>query len=151
MKIIKGRNTITTEIAYIAGFFDGEGCVRIKQANQGGNSYYLIAHITNTNPIILKKVQGLFGGNTRLQEKGKNKPIYNWYITSSEANDFLKVLYPFLIEKKSQAELGINFHQNKEKMTPKEKQKNYQKMRDMKLEIIGNIYENPTLLTPNTQ
>ena len=102
-----------TEIAYIAGFFDGEGCVRIKQANQGGNSYYLIAHITNTNPVILKKVQDLFGGNTRVQEKGRNKPIYNWYITSSEANDFLKTLQPFLIEKKSQAELGIKFHENK--------------------------------------
>lgn len=146
MKIIKGRNTITTEIAYIAGFFDGEGCVRIKKANQGGNSYYLIAHITNTNPIILKKVQDLFGGNTRVQEKGRNKPIYNWYITSSEANDFLKTLQPFLIEKKSQAELGIKFHENKEKMTPKEKEKSYQKMRDMKLEVIGNIYENPELL-----
>lgn len=150
MKIIKGRNTITTEIAYIAGFFDGEGCVRIKKANQGGNSYYLIAHITNTNPIILKKVQDLFGGNTRLQEKGKNKPIYNWYITSSEASDFLKTLQPFLIEKKLQAELGIKFHENKEKMTPKEKEKSYQKMRDMKLEIIGNIYENPELLNPHT-
>lgn len=149
MKIIKGRNTITTEIAYIAGFFDGEGCVRIKKANQGGNSYYLIAHITNTNPVILKKVQDLFGGNTRLQEKGRNKPIYNWYITSSEANDFLKTLQPFLIEKKSQAELGIKFHENKEKMTPKEKEKSYQKMRDMKLEIIGNIYENKELLSSN--
>ena len=146
MKIINGRNTITTEIAYIAGFFDGEGCVRIKRANQGGNSYYLIAHITNTNPIILKKVQELFGGNTRLQEKGRNKPVYNWYITSSEANDFLKTLQPFLIEKKSQAELGINFHENKEKMTPKDKEKNYKKMMSMKMEIIGNIYENPNLL-----
>lgn len=146
MKIIKGKNTITTEIAYTAGFFDGEGCVRIKKANQGGNSYYLIAHITNTNPVILKKVQDLFGGNTRVQEKGRNKPIYNWYITSSEANDFLKTLQPFLIEKKSQAELGIKFHENKEKMTPKEKAKNYQKMRDMKLEIIGNIYQNKDLI-----
>jgi len=148
MKIIKGRNTITTEIAYIAGFFDGEGCVRIKQANQGGNSYYLIAHITNTNPVILKKVKDLFGGNTRVQEKGRNKPIYNWYITSSEANDFLKTLQPFLIEKKSQAELGIKFHETKENMTPKEKEKNYKKMMDMKKEIIGNIYKNPELINP---
>jgi hypothetical protein len=145
MKIINGKNTITTEIAYIAGFFDGEGCVRIKKANQGGNSYYLIAHITNTNPIILKKVQDLFGGNTRVQEKGKNKPIYNWCITSSEANDFLKVLSPFLLEKKSQAELGINFHENKEKMSPKDKEKDYKRMMEIKKEI----YENPELLLIN--
>ena len=96
MKIIKGRNTITTEIAYIAGFFDGEGCVRIKKANQGGNSYYVIAHITNTNESILKDIEKFFGGKTRMQERGKNKDVYNWCITSSEAVDFLKTLLPFL-------------------------------------------------------
>lgn len=138
MKIINGRNTITTEISYIAGFFDGEGCVRIKQANQGGNSYYVIAHLTNTNSLILKKVQDLFGGNTRVQEKGKNKTIYNWYITSSEAVDFLKVLLPFLIEKKTQAELALYFHENKEKMKPQEKVKHYKTMMALK--------KNPELL-----
>lgn len=128
MKIIKGRNTITTEIAYIAGFFDGEGCVRIKQANQGGNSYYVIAHITNTNESILKDVEKLFGGKTRMQERGKNKDVYNWCVTSSEAVDFLKTLSPFLKEKKEQAELAIYFHEHKEKMPPIVKEEHYKKM-----------------------
>lgn len=142
MKIINGKNTITSEIAYIAGFFDGEGCVRIKKANQGGNSYYLIAHITNTNPVILQKVKDLFGGNTRMQEKGRKKPVYNWCITSSEANDFIKTLYPFLIEKKTQVDLGIKFHESKEKMSLKEKEEFYKKMMDLKKVI----YENPELI-----
>lgn len=146
MKIIQGKNTITTQIAYIAGFFDGEGCVRIKKANQGGNSYYLIAHLTNTNQSILKMVQELFGGAIRKQEAGRNRPVYNWCVSSSEANDFLKTLLPFLMEKKTQAELGINFHESKEKMTPSQKQSIYQKMMSLKKEIIGNIYENPELL-----
>ena len=132
MKITYGRNTITTEISYIAGFFDGEGCVRIKKANQGGNSYYIIAHITNTNQKILKKVQDYFGGNTRLQEKGVNKGIYNWCITSSEASDFLKTLLPFLIEKKEQAELAIHFHKRKEEIDAKTKEILYKKMMELK-------------------
>ena len=132
MKIIKGRNTVTTEIAYIAGLFDGEGCVRIKQANQGGNSYYVIAHITNTNKKMLEKVEIYFGGNTRKQEEGRNKPVYNWSLSSSEAVDFLKTLCPFLIEKKEQAELAIYFHAVKEKLDAKQKDYYYHKMRDLK-------------------
>jgi len=144
MKIIKGRNTITTEIAYIAGFFDGEGCVRIKQANQGGNSYYVIAHLTNTNKKILKDVEKLFGGKTRIQENGKNKTVYNWCLTSSEAVDFLKTLSPFLKEKLEQSKVAIYFHEHKEDMTPKTKVLYYKQMMAMK----RNIYENQNLLTP---
>lgn len=29
MKVKDGRTTITSKVAYIAGFFDGEGCIRI--------------------------------------------------------------------------------------------------------------------------
>jgi hypothetical protein len=132
MKIIKGRNTITTEIAYIAGLFDGEGCVRIKHANQGGNSYYVIAHITNTNREMLEKVELYFGGNTRIQEKGRNKIVYNWSLSSSEAVDFLKTLSPFLIEKLEQAKVAIYFHERKEKLSISQKVEFYQKMRDLK-------------------
>lgn len=144
MKVTQGKKTITTEIAYISGFFDGEGCVRIKQANQRGNSYYVIAHITNTNKEILEKVKGLFNGQIRTQEKGVNKTIYNWSLSSSEAVEFLRTLSPFLIEKKKQSELAIWFHENKEKMKPEEKIEHYKKMMEMKKE--RNIYENPTLI-----
>src|SRR3990167_9987731 len=132
MKIIKGRNTITTEIAYIAGFFDGEGCILIKHANQGGNSYYVIAHITNTNELILGMVKNLFGGNIRVQEKGRNKKVFSWSISTSEAVDFLKTIEPFLNEKQEQALLAIYFHANKEKMKPEEKVKHYKQMMALK-------------------
>jgi len=68
MKIKNGRKTITTKIAYIAGFFDGEGCVRIKKANQYGNSYYVWVAITNSNKNILNNISDLFGGQVRLAE-----------------------------------------------------------------------------------
>ena len=144
MKIKKGRNTVTSKIAYIAGFFDGEGCIRIKKANQGGNSYYLWVAITNSNKGILDMVRDLFGGQVRLAETSKNKDIYHLLITSSEACDMLKILSCFLIEKKEQALLGIKFHETKENLSTKEKVFMYNKMR--KLKTIGNIYENPELL-----
>lgn len=121
MKIKDGRKTITTDIAYIAGFMDGEGCIRIKKANQGGSSYYIWVAITNSNKFILEYIQNLFGGSIRKAEKTVNKDVYHLLITSSEATDMLKVLNLFLIEKKPQADLAIKFHNEKESMTLEQK------------------------------
>lgn len=147
MKIKDGKETITSKIAYIAGFFDGEGCIRIKKANQGGNSYFVIAHITNSNISILQQIQDLFGGAIRKQEKGVNKTVYNLCISTSEAVDFLKTLSPFLQEKKEQALLAIKFHDQKSKLSADEKASWERVMRELKKsEVIGNVYENPELL-----
>jgi LAGLIDADG-like domain len=121
MKITNGRQTITATIAYIAGFFDGEGCVRLKQSNQNEHSYYVIAHITNSNRAILEQVQDLFGGTIRMQEHAVNKTIYNWQITSAEAVDFLQTLSPFLQDKLEQALLAIKYHAQKGELTPAER------------------------------
>ena len=88
-----------------------------------------VKHLYNKS---LEEVQKLFSGNIRMQEKGKNKTIYNWYITCYEASDFLKTLLPFLKEKKKQAELAIYFHENKDRMCAKTKEKHYKRMMLMK-------------------
>ena len=132
IKIKKGRNTITTDIAYIAGFFDGEGCIRIKKANQGGNSYYIWVAITNSNKEILDFIQDIFGGQVRKAEKTVNKVIYHYLITSAEAIAMLKVILSFLREKHDQANLAIHFHNQKEKMTGEQKLEHYQFMRELK-------------------
>jgi len=143
MKIKSGRETITTKVAYMAGFFDGEGCVRIKKSSQKGNSYHIIAHVTNSNLKILQIFKYWFGGKIRLQEKTKNKNIYNYYITCAEACDMLKILLTFLYEKREQAELAIDFHNYKEAMPLKEKKVMYTRMRELKK---SNIYENKSRL-----
>ena len=154
MKIKDGKETVTTKIAYIAGFFDGEGCIRIKQASQRGNSFYIIAHITNSNRAILEQVQDLFDGTIRLQEKKVNKTVWSYYVTSAEAVDFLTTLSPFLREKKEEALLAIKFHNQKDSLTSEEKASWARVMRELKkrdlfpdpFEVIGNVYENPNLL-----
>ena len=132
IKIKKGKNTITNDVAYIAGFFDGEGCVRIKRASQGGNSYYTWAAISNSNKGILDYIVGIFGGSVKKAERTPNKTIYHLLITSSEATDMLKTLIGFLREKKSQAELAIYFHENKEKLSKEQKEELYEQMRKLK-------------------
>lgn len=144
MKVKLGRETVTTKIAYIAGFFDGEGCVRIKQASQGGSSYYVWVAITNSNRYILDEVVELFGGTVRKAERTVNKDVYHYLITASEAVDFLKTVYSFLREKKEQARLAIYFHEHKAGMSANMKRLYYRRVKEVK--VIGNIYENPELL-----
>lgn len=144
MKIKNGRNTITSKIAYIAGFFDGEGCIRIKKSNQSGNSYYLWVSITNSNYLILESVEQLFGGTINKVKNGKGKIIYHYLITCDEACDFLKTCFYFLRDKQEQAMLGIRFHEEKGQLTLEQKKDDYEKMRKLK---VGNIYENPNLLS----
>ena len=132
MKIKLGRRTITNDVAYIAGFFDGEGCVRIKHANQGGNSYYVWVAITNSNKSILEYIATIFGGSVRKAERKTNKWVYHFLITSSEATDMLKVILGFLREKKEQAELAIRFHEQKDKLSGKEKRAIYEQMSRLK-------------------
>jgi len=59
MKIDK-RNHLTTRLSYIAGFIDGEGCIRIKKSNQSGNSYYITVHVTNSDKKPLALIESVF-------------------------------------------------------------------------------------------
>lgn len=152
MKVKDGRETVTSKIAYIAGFFDGEGCVRLKRSNQNEHSYYVIAHITNSNRAILEHVQDLFGGAIRTQERTPNKTAHSWCITSAEAVDFLETLSPFLREKLEEARLAIKFHKEKSGLKAEERESWARVMSEMKkldkypAPVIGNIYENPDLM-----
>lgn len=146
MKISYGRKTVTSEIAYLAGFFDGEGCVRIKYASQRGSSYYVWVAVTNSNYAVLQCYKNMFGGQIRQAEKSVNKIIYHYLITSAEAVDMLKVLGVFLKEKKPQAELAITYHETKDTLTLGQKETMAKQISEMKREVIGNIYENPELL-----
>ncbi|MBM3118943.1 MAG: hypothetical protein FJ006_05225 [Chloroflexi bacterium] len=106
-------------LAYLAGFFDGEGCVTVvKGKNHLGNiQYSLRVIVSNTNEYVLKMYQFSFGG--RIQKHKHNKPkwrdCYFWQLSSTQAYTFLKCVYPYLTLKKSQADLAFEFQENQSK------------------------------------
>ena len=101
-----------TDIAYMAGIFDGEGWVGINTSKPHGKHksprYSLYMGVANTYIPVLEMFAEEFGGHIKLAS-GKNKPCYSWRTTSHKAAHVLKVLMPYLRIKKDQALVAIEY------------------------------------------
>lgn len=133
------RRNITTDIAYIAGLFDGEGCVRIKRANQRA-SFYITVTISNMDMAALLFVQERFGGKIYTQ----GKAVFQFYITSGEAVAFLKTMANFTIIKAKQVAVALDFANKYPTLSAAQKVEYHDRMRKMKKN--PRYYENPALL-----
>jgi hypothetical protein len=104
--------------AYAAGFLDGEGNISIGKSCQARNReriyYSLNVCVANTNLQVLQRLQKTYGGTICKRKDYRHlnrKDGYRWRVTSWDAVAFLKELLPFLIVKRQQAELALQFQQ----------------------------------------
>lgn len=96
-------------LAYVAGFFDGEGCVSIlkyRQKNRHSPSYRLHAHIVQKSLSPLDIIHSGIGVGNIFKMTGG----FQLQITGIESRDFLEKILPYLILKKEQAILGIEYY-----------------------------------------
>jgi hypothetical protein len=115
---------LLTEIqkAYLAGFFDGEGCCEVsryehRKTRKNGTVYRWIPHvirisITNTNNKVLKHIQSLVGtGYVKNKSAASNNKKRSWcYVANgNDAQQIINAIFPFLIVKKTVAEYFIKF------------------------------------------
>ncbi len=99
-------------LAYLAGFFDGEGCVYILKANaKHGVAFSLEISFTNADKEPLELARSLFGGKVSRSSdsRPKSKPSYRLRIRSNQALSALTQLLPYLRVKRKRAELGVEF------------------------------------------
>ena len=111
------------EIAYIAGLFDGEGCITIHKGsriypNQFGYGknvrYTLNCIISNTDKTVLEKFKektGLGIVYTRKDTAKGRRQSYQWILASNQAEQFLIALLPYLQIKKAQAIVALQFQE----------------------------------------
>lgn len=94
------------QIAYVAGIFDGEGCVSFIKKER---TYFIRIHITNTNRELLDHIQSLFGGSIFKCYRGneKYKDRYDWVLGWTKAVEFLEIIYPWLIVKTDAADVAF--------------------------------------------
>lgn len=93
---------------YLAGFFDGEGCISIV----GARSPILKVFLTNTNEGVLRNVQAGFGGRFELKSRRQKehwKPSFALTWDGWRAASLLERMMPHLVVKISQASLGLEF------------------------------------------
>lgn len=98
-----------TDIAYIAGYIDGDGCFSIRDNAKKRNG---TIHISSTNKDILYEFACLFGGSVQISKSGKTprqKPCHQFIIGGKPSYEFTKKLLPFLVEKRNEALLYISF------------------------------------------
>jgi hypothetical protein len=121
-------------IEYLAGYFDGEGTIGIqkrvgsKHRSNATTSYQLTIKVANTYKPMLLEFQQRFGGHIAARGISKqfpnSRPIYDWSVTGDAARAFLVQITPYLLEKRSQAELAskLPFGQNPHTIEEKELQ-----------------------------
>ncbi len=117
-----------TDLAYAAGIVDGEGWVSFLHCGKERKSLSLTVAVSNTNILLLQWLKSSFGGNAYLSRDGhrlNRKDVYTWGIFSLPALEFLKLIYPYLRLKKSQAEIAIKFLEMRKykryRLTPEER------------------------------
>lgn len=98
---------------YLAGFFDGEGCIGV-YANGRKDGYNLSVQITQNktkdSTPLLKLILKEFGGS--LSDTSKKAWIYQ--CSGEKAVRFLKFLMPALRLKREQAQMAVDWHINRE-------------------------------------
>ena len=109
------------ENAYFAGMLDGEGSIEIGYEKGIGKcrNHHPIVTITNSHEGVCQRAKELYGGcvykrqdkwHKAIEVKGY-KPCFSWIVPSRKAEAFLKLVLPFLIIKREQAELALTFYE----------------------------------------
>lgn len=103
------------ELSYLAGYFDGEGCIHISKIGAR------VVAIKSCYPKVVQRFYKIYGGwCKKLPNKSKTKiwrHFYYFRIYGDEALYVVHSLFPFLREKKEQARLFIKYSSSKDAHT----------------------------------
>ena len=105
---------------YIAGFFDGEGCVGIYGARTGrGMRHMLSVQLTQVDMSTPRQVLDLlrekYGGCVTLQATSSGRGKLGWQVRGDKAAAFLEEVAPHLVLKRAQAEIGAAWQRQRRK------------------------------------
>lgn len=127
------------DLVYMAGFFDGEGCISVSRSRKKtNNKLYLKYYITLTvgqsgeqGKKICEWIQDIFGG--KVFESHRNRHLFDssleWvWAATQKPHIFLKQILPYLKIKKKQAELAIEFQKQSNKYIGKSRPSDIEKI-----------------------
>ncbi len=106
------------KIAYLAGIIDGEGTIAItKQKPRTGRRnhlYSLRMIVGNTDKKLVDWLVENFGGSCHIlrEPEGNWRRAYQWVLGSRETYRLLKEMKEYLVIKREQAEIGMEFYRD---------------------------------------
>ena len=106
-------------LAYIAGFFDGEGSITIhengKPSPRGlSPNHTLQVSVGNTDPIIVRWLHDVYGGGFSVRPGIPGcRTVYQWTCRAAKALPFLLDIAPYVRMKQKQVALAIEFQRSK--------------------------------------
>lgn len=102
-------------VEYLAGLFDGEGCIHIGRRPRGKwlPSFFLQVNINMANSELIYSIANQIGGYVTinrhdLARKGR-RPAYQLGLSGTPSRLFLQEIYPFIRIKKEEARIAIAF------------------------------------------
>ena len=149
---MKNASPTEVELAWMAGFFDGEGHVRIQKHSARG-SYMLSISAVQAHAAPLEIFVKKLGGTLKrrlMPYRGKLRVLWTWQTSSHAAQVALELMLPYLVVKKDEALLALEFRKtfrpqygerskNSESLEAEREKMMYglQEIRKAKLEVVN--------------
>ena len=95
------------EVAYLAGFFDGEGCIAI---NRVRSSLYLqVVQTRDREP--LDRFHAMFGGRVFLSNRRtlSGRTVWTWQLHAEPMFTALEAMLPYLTVKRDEARIALQY------------------------------------------
>jgi len=112
-------NHSKSDLGYAAGIIDGEGCIQIMHSLLRGTvqSWKVYLEINMCSKKVLDKMAGLFGGEVKMYGARPEQHYrqYRWQLYGGAAISAIVAMRPYLIEKKAQAALAIQFYNHQKR------------------------------------
>jgi len=145
-------SSASSTLAYLAGFFDGDGHVIISRRRASDYSrgvlFLLQAGVSNTNRDVLEEFHDLAGGGCIHSRKQRQN--FEWIISARAASRFLQAVYPYLRLKQTEVEVALKFQEGKvirSKMGDAEfaqEESFYDQMRELKKSRLFRVPQDPS-------
>jgi len=104
-------------LAYIAGFFDGEGSVGVYCGTKKRSQSYLRSQLKQNacaiSDLIFEDLFKLYGGSLSKIKTSSGKTHINWQVSGDKCVIFLKDILPYSRLKKEQIVLGIEWQEGR--------------------------------------
>ena len=127
----------SSELAYLAGFIDGEGSYIVsKRLHTTGKwtyvGYSIGLDIANTNKEVMEWIREKTNNNSKVYlnpQKGNRKLAYRLRINGKLAQKITKEIFPYLIVKREQSKVFLQFPLNRKKLQKSKREEIFQKMK----------------------